>query len=132
VMYLGKLVEVGPSESIYASPAHHYTAGLIATVPVPNPVVQRQRTRVGIRGELPSPVNPPSGCRFRTRCPAAQDVCAQEEPPMRPFGEGHWAACHFPLAAPLSSLAGQAQRVAADAGGSRTTELPATGVPVAR
>ena len=132
VMYLGKLVEVGPSESIYAAPAHHYTAGLIATVPVPNPVVQRQRNRVGIRGELPSPVNPPSGCRFRTRCPAAQDVCAQEEPPMRPFGEGHWAACHFPLAAPLSSLAGERERVAADAAGSTTTELPTTGLPVAR
>ena len=132
VMYLGKLVEIGPSESIYASPAHHYTAGLIATVPVPNPVVQRQRTRIGIRGELPSPVNPPSGCRFRTRCPAAQDVCAQEEPPMRPFGEGHWAACHFPLAAPLPSLIGESQRVTAAAGGAPPTELPATGVPVAR
>ena len=132
VMYLGKLVEVGPSESIYAAPAHHYTAGLIATVPVPNPVVQRQRNRVGIRGELPSPVNPPSGCRFRTRCPAAQDVCAQEEPPMRPFGEGHWAACHFPLAAPLSSLAGEPERVPADAAGSTSTELPTTGLPVAR
>ena len=132
VMYLGKLVEVGPSESIYASPAHHYTAGLIATVPIPNPVMQRQRTRIGIRGELPSPVNPPSGCRFRTRCPAAQDVCAQEEPPMRRFGEGHWAACHFPLAAPLSDLAAEPQRVIADADGSLTTELPATGVPVAR
>ena len=106
VMYLGKLVEVGPSERIYSAAAHHYTAGLIATVPVPDPAVQRQKRHSPaiIRGELPSPVNPPSGCRFRTRCPAAQDVCAQVEPPLREFGDGHWAACHFPLQQPLESL----------------------------
>jgi peptide/nickel transport system ATP-binding protein len=103
VMYLGQLVEVGPSEEVYARPAHHYTAGLIDTVPIPDPQVQKRRNRVGIRGELPSPVNPPSGCRFRTRCPAAQDVCAQVAPPMVRYGEGHWAACHFPLQRPLDA-----------------------------
>jgi len=104
VMYLGKLVEVGPSERIYANHAHHYTAGLIATIPVPDPRVERGKTRAAIRGELPSPVHPPSGCRFRTRCPAAQDVCAEVEPAMRMFGEGHWAACHFPLQTPMSPM----------------------------
>ena len=124
VMYLGKLVEVGPSESIYVSPAHHYTAGLIATVPVPDPVVQRRRNRSGIRGELPSPVNPPSGCRFRTRCPAAQELCAQQEPAMRRFGEGHWAACHFPLTAPLDSPAGE-PKYATDGATVATAPAPA-------
>jgi len=97
VMYLGKLVELGSGEDIYARPAHPYTAALIATIPVPDPAVARHRDSVGISGELPSPVNPPSGCRFRTRCPHAQELCAHEEPPLRSFGPGHVAACHFPL-----------------------------------
>ena len=97
VMYLGKLVEVGSGEDIYLRAAHPYTAGLIATIPVPEPEVARARRGAGIVGELPSPVNPPSGCRFRTRCPFAQEVCSVEEPPMRAFGPGHIAACHFPL-----------------------------------
>jgi oligopeptide/dipeptide ABC transporter ATP-binding protein len=97
VMYLGKLVELGSGEDIYHRAAHPYTAGLIATIPVPEPVEARATAKVGIKGELPSPVNPPSGCRFRTRCPFAQDLCAQEEPPLRSFGPGHMAACHFPL-----------------------------------
>ena len=97
VMYLGKLVEMGSAEDIYQRAAHPYTAGLIATIPVPDPEEARARTGAGIKGELPSPVTPPSGCRFRTRCPYAQDLCAQEEPPLRSFGPGHVAACHFPL-----------------------------------
>ncbi|HLI45452.1 MAG TPA: ABC transporter ATP-binding protein [Acidimicrobiales bacterium] len=101
VMYLGKLVEMGSGEDIYRHPVHHYTAGLIATVPVPDPSVERQKGNVGIKGELPSPVDPPSGCRFRTRCPAAQDICAEAEPPLRLFGPGHIAACHFPLEEPI-------------------------------
>jgi peptide/nickel transport system ATP-binding protein len=100
VMYLGKLVEVGPAETVYASAAHHYTAGLIATIPLPDPGAERAKTSAAIRGELPSPVDPPSGCRYRTRCPAAQDTCAQVEPPLRAFGEDHFAACHFPLQLP--------------------------------
>jgi len=97
VMYLGKLVEMGPAEDIYQRAAHPYTAGLIATIPVPDPEEARARKGAGIKGELPSPVTPPSGCRFRTRCPFAQDLCAQEEPQLRSFAPGHVAACHFPL-----------------------------------
>jgi peptide/nickel transport system ATP-binding protein len=97
VMYLGKLVELGSGEDIYQRAAHPYTAGLIATIPVPEPEVARATVRAGIKGELPSPINPPSGCRFRTRCPFAQELCAQEEPQLRAFGPGHVAACHFPL-----------------------------------
>jgi oligopeptide/dipeptide ABC transporter ATP-binding protein len=110
VMYLGKLVEVGPSEQVYAAPAHHYTAGLIAAIPVPDPQVERTKRGAGVRGELPSPVDPPSGCRFRTRCPAAQELCAQVEPPLRAFGPGHEAACHFPLQVPVE----QTDRAAVD------------------
>ncbi len=97
VMYLGKLVELGTSQDIYERYAHPYTAGLIGAIPVPDPVVARARRGIGITGELPSPIDPPSGCRFRTRCPLAQDICAQEEPALRSFGPGHVAACHFPL-----------------------------------
>jgi peptide/nickel transport system ATP-binding protein len=97
VMYLGKLVELGSGEDIYQHAAHPYTAGLIATIPVPEPAVARATAKQGIKGELPSPINPPSGCRFRTRCPFAQDLCAEEEPQLRSFGPGHIAACHFPL-----------------------------------
>jgi oligopeptide/dipeptide ABC transporter ATP-binding protein len=97
VMYLGKLVELGSAEDIYARPAHPYTAGLLAAIPVPEPEVARTRRRMGVTGELPSAISPPSGCRFRTRCPYAQDRCAEEEPELRGFGPGHIAACHFPL-----------------------------------
>ncbi|HEY2549086.1 MAG TPA: ABC transporter ATP-binding protein [Streptosporangiaceae bacterium] len=97
VMYLGKMVELGSSSDIYQRAAHPYTAGLINTIPVPDPKLARARGEVGIKGELPSPIAPPSGCRFRTRCPLAQDLCAEEEPQLRPFGTGHIAACHFPL-----------------------------------
>jgi peptide/nickel transport system ATP-binding protein len=97
VMYLGKMVELGSSNDIYQHAAHPYTAGLIATIPVPEPAIARATAKAGIKGELPSPINPPSGCRFRTRCPLAQDRCAEEEPQLRSFGPGHVAACHFPL-----------------------------------
>jgi oligopeptide/dipeptide ABC transporter ATP-binding protein len=102
VMYLGKLVEIGSGEDIYLRAAHHYTAGLLATIPVPEPAAARASKGGGIKGELPSPINPPSGCRFRTRCPAAQDLCAQETPELRSFGPGHMAACHFPLREPAA------------------------------
>ena len=100
VMYLGKLVELGSAQDIYERAAHPYTAGLIATIPVPEPAAERAKQGVAIRGELPSPVNPPSGCRFRTRCQFAQERCAAEEPKLRSFGPGHVAACHFPLQSP--------------------------------
>ena len=103
VMYLGKLVEIGPSRTIYDTPAHPYTTALIDTIPVADPARARRSRGRHIRGELPSAITPPSGCRFRTRCPFAQDLCAQEEPPLRPFGERHLAACHFPLQTPVGS-----------------------------
>jgi len=99
-MYLGKLVETGTGDDIYNRPAHPYTAGLLNAVPVPDPTVERTKEAVGVRGELPSPINPPSGCRFRTRCPRAQQRCADEVPELRSFGPGHLAACHFPLQPP--------------------------------
>jgi peptide/nickel transport system ATP-binding protein len=95
VMYLGKLCEIGPSEAIYANPQHPYTAALMAAVPVPDPEVVP--VPLPISGELPSPLDPPSGCRFRTRCPRAQDLCAQQEPIVQPAGDGHFVACHFPV-----------------------------------
>ena len=101
VMYLGKLVEVGPAQDIYERPAHPYTRGLIDTIPTPDPSLGRAKRANVIRGELPSAVDPPTGCRFRTRCPFEQDVCAAIEPPLRLFGNRHLAACHFPLESPV-------------------------------
>jgi peptide/nickel transport system ATP-binding protein len=105
VMYLGKLVEVGPADDVYFGPVHPYTKGLIDTVPVADPLLERAKENQGVTGELPSAVAPPSGCRFRTRCPIAQELCAVEEPPLRPFtAKGHLAACHFPLREPEPGL----------------------------
>ena len=103
VMYLGKLVEVGPATEVYERPAHPYTRGLLDAVP--NPEVGQHQRETAVRGELPSSVDPPSGCRFRTRCPRAEARCAEEEPPLTDFGAGHFAACHFPLQTPVQ-LAG--------------------------
>ncbi len=101
VMYLGKLVEVGPADEVYRHPVHPYTKSLIDTVPVADPAVARANVHKGVRGELPSALDPPSGCRFRTRCPAAQEICSLQEPPMRRFARsGHAAACNFPLRRP--------------------------------
>jgi peptide/nickel transport system ATP-binding protein len=105
VMYLGKLVEIGPADEIYYRPVHHYSKGLIDAVPVADPARERAREHQGVRGELPSAIAPPSGCRFRTRCPAARELCAKEEPPLRPFSaNGHSAACHFPLRQPAPEV----------------------------
>jgi peptide/nickel transport system ATP-binding protein len=101
VMYLGKLVETGTAAEVYERPAHPYTAGLLRSVPEPDPAKARKDSEAAISGELPSAVNPPSGCRFRTRCPRAQALCAEQEPPMRAFHmASHQAACHFPLQTP--------------------------------
>jgi peptide/nickel transport system ATP-binding protein len=113
VMYLGKVVELGSGDDIYQRAAHPYTAGLIATIPVPDPTTERAKTGAAIKGELPSPVNPPSGCRFRTRCPYAQDRCAAEVPELRSFGPGHVAACHFPLQTPDGATVGTSAMIAA-------------------
>jgi oligopeptide/dipeptide ABC transporter ATP-binding protein len=115
VMYLGKLVELGSGDDIYKRPAHPYTEALIKTIPVPDPAVEKAKTDVGIRGELPSPIDPPSGCRFRTRCPLAQEICAEVEPPLRRFGPNHQAACHFPLQTPQPEAATPGSIAAASA-----------------
>lgn len=96
VMYLGKLCEVGEPDVLYDQPAHPYTDALLSAIPVPDPSVPPE-SRDTISGELPSPIMPPSGCRFRTRCPRAQERCAQVEPLMRQVEGDHWVACHFPL-----------------------------------
>jgi oligopeptide/dipeptide ABC transporter ATP-binding protein len=102
VMYLGKLVEMSPARDLYDKPAHPYTKALIDTIPVADPTARVER-QGHIRGELPSSVDPPSGCRFRTRCPFAQQRCTDEEPALRAFGDGHVAACHFPLQTPTGA-----------------------------
>src|SRR5205807_5175217 len=112
VMYLGKLCEVASPDELYRRPSHPYTAALLASIPVPNPEVRPGMIGSKLAGELPSPIDPPSGCRFRTRCPKAQERCTQEEPEMREIGDAHFIACHFPLGAPeappkrLSTAAG--------------------------
>jgi peptide/nickel transport system ATP-binding protein len=111
VMYLGKLVELGSGADIYERFAHPYTAGLLSAIPDPDPAAERIETKLGIKGELPSAIVPPSGCRFRTRCQFAQDICAEHEPELRSFGPGHVAACHFPLQQPTA--AGVPEAVAA-------------------
>jgi peptide/nickel transport system ATP-binding protein len=96
VMYLGKLCEVAAADELYRVPTHHYTSALLKSIPVPDPKI-RPDPDGRIRGEIPSPMLPPSGCRFRTRCPAAQERCSLEEPVLRDIGSGHYVACHYPI-----------------------------------
>jgi len=109
VMYLGQLAEIGPAEGIYRQPVHPYTAALLDSIPSIDPATGRARKPTALPGEPPSPVDPPSGCRFRTRCPRAQLKCAEEEPQLVERLPGHFAACHFPLTMADSELPPQAE-----------------------
>jgi oligopeptide transport system ATP-binding protein len=95
VMYLGKMVEVAESDELYENPSHPYTQALLSAIPIPDPTVAANKNRVILEGDVPSPLNPPSGCRFRTRCQYAMDICSAEEPIMKDIGNGHMVACHL-------------------------------------
>jgi peptide/nickel transport system ATP-binding protein len=105
VMYLGKLVELAPADELYARPIMPYTEALLSAVPIPDPDLSHQRERIVLQGDVPSPINPPSGCRFHPRCRYMTDVCKEIEPPLTDYGNGHFAACHHPLNVDKATLA---------------------------
>jgi oligopeptide/dipeptide ABC transporter ATP-binding protein len=105
VMYLGKLVELSPAEELYQRPIMPYTEALLSAVPIPDPDLSAERERIVLQGDVPSPINPPSGCRFHPRCRYMTDICREVEPPLTHYGNGHLAACHHPLNVDNETLA---------------------------
>ena len=95
VMYLGKIMEITTSDRLYDEPLHPYTISLLSAVPIPDPVIDRTRERIILKGDVPSPMNPPSGCPFHTRCPHAEEICKSKVPELKQSGPNHWAACHL-------------------------------------
>ncbi len=122
VMYLGKLMEVSPSEELYTKPIHPYTSALLSAIPIPDPEENRRRTREVVSGEPPNPIRPPSGCRFHTRCPRATDICRRVEPQLTQYAGGHLAACHHPQHVSAEELAAATRSDASPL--SAGTEMP--------
>jgi oligopeptide transport system ATP-binding protein len=106
VMYLGKIVENAPADKLYSGPVHPYTQALLSAVPIPDPEENRSREQVVLEGDVPSPIDPPSACRFHTRCPYATEICSTEEPPLADYGQGRIAACHHPLNVSFKQVSG--------------------------
>jgi len=132
VMYLGKVVESSPAEELYVKPIHPYTAALLDAVPIPDPRESRARARRVVEGEPPNPADPPSGCRFRTRCPRATELCARVEPPLTAYAGGHLAACHHPLNVSREEIAAAARSPLSPATAGEATPDPAEAAPGAR
>ena len=130
VMYLGKLMEVSPAEELYTRPIHPYTSALLGAIPIPDPSQNRARHRDVVSGEPPNPINPPSGCRFHTRCPRASDICQTSEPPLTEYARGHLAACHHPQNVTESEIAASTRSDQSSlSSGSETPDLsPGTGL----
>src|SRR5262249_27862221 len=122
-MYLGKIAERSPAEMLYERPIHPYTVALLSAVPIPDPKANAARNPVVLEGDVPSPVNPPSACRFHTRCPWATEICSQDEPPLAEYGDGQAAACHHPRNVDGKQIAGT--EVAPDSPESASERLPA-------
>jgi oligopeptide/dipeptide ABC transporter ATP-binding protein len=127
VMYLGKLMELSPSEELYTKPIHPYTSVLLDAIPIPDPAENRARTRTVVTGEVPSPIDPPDGCRFASRCPRASDVCRTIEPQLTEYADGHLAACHHPQNVTADELAAAKRSPLSPlASGEQAPTLPAT------
>jgi oligopeptide/dipeptide ABC transporter ATP-binding protein len=126
VMYLGKLMELSPSEELYTKPIHPYTSVLLDAIPIPDPAENRARTRTVVTGEVPSPIDPPDGCRFASRCPRASDVCRTIEPQLTEYADGHLAACHHPQNVTAEELAAATRSpLSPIASGEQAPTLPA-------
>jgi oligopeptide transport system ATP-binding protein len=110
VMYLGKIVELTDRKELYDNPLHPYTQALLSAIPIPDPVVEETRQRIILEGDVPSPVNPPVGCNFNTRCPVVMDVCHEKEPEFEDAGGGHWVAC-YRVSGPQRAGAGDLERL---------------------